>query len=206
MSALATIARMLAAPLCAACGSACPADEVVCASCDRRLRASVPPSAGPPPGLDAIHSCAGHDGVARDLVRALKFGRLMTVAPLMAARMAQAPVGILGGALVPVPAAPLRLRSRGFDPAAEIALGLARVTGLPLSDCLRRRGSRRQVGRSRAQRLGEPPRIRLAAPPPHRAVLVDDVLTTGATLAACARELRRGGAGAVVAVTFARRL
>jgi predicted amidophosphoribosyltransferase len=94
---------------------------------------------------------------------------------------------------------------RGFDPAAELAGVLSARASLPLRPCLQRRDWGRQVGRSRAQRLGSPPRVAAAAPPPRSVVLVDDVLTTGATLSACARALRGAGSVRIVAVTFARR-
>jgi predicted amidophosphoribosyltransferase len=117
-----------------------------------------------------------------------------------------APGTLLGGEIVPVPTARVRSLARGFDPAGEIAAALAERTGLPLGALLAREGSGRQLGRRRAERLGRPPRIRARGPAPPSVVLVDDVLTTGATVSACARALRGAGATRVVAVTFARRL
>jgi predicted amidophosphoribosyltransferase len=160
-----------------------------------------------PPGLDRAWSSASYEDVARDLVAALKFRRLLPVADLMADRIQWlAPAHMLSGAVVPVPPARARARRRGFDPAGELAAALAERLGSPLERCLRRRGGRRQVGRRRGERLGRPPRIEAAATAPRSVMLVDDVLTTGATLTACAQALRAAGAARVVAVTFARRL
>jgi predicted amidophosphoribosyltransferase len=75
---------------------------------------------------------------------------------------------------------------------------------LPLADCLRRSGGRRQVGRRRADRLADPPRVRTAGKGPAAALLVDDVWTTGATLAACAAALREAGTNRVIALALAR--
>ncbi|HMI81289.1 MAG TPA: phosphoribosyltransferase family protein, partial [Solirubrobacterales bacterium] len=97
-------------------------------------------------------------------------------------------------------------RRRGFDPAGELAAALAERIDAPLEPCLERRGSSRQVGRRRAERVGHPPRIHAIDSAPRSALLIDDVLTTGATLTACAKALRAAGASRVVAVTFARRL
>jgi predicted amidophosphoribosyltransferase len=109
-------------------------------------------------------------------------------------------------AVVPVPPGPWRWRWRGFDPAEELAIAVSQRSGLPLLDCLRRSGGRRQVGRRRAERLADPPRVWLSEPPPDTALVVDDVWTTGATLAACARALRDGGSRRVIALTLARAL
>ncbi len=207
MDAAASLARALTPPLCVACASSCGARDVLCAACAAGLNRSGTLLGSPPAGIELAFSAARHDAVARELIRALKFGRIRAVAELIAARIAElAPPVALSGTLVPVPPAPLRLRWRGFDPAIEIALGLSLRTGLPVSECLRRRGLRRQVGRARSERLARPPRVEAGPGVPARAVLVDDVLTTGATLASCAAVLRRAGAGSVTAVTFARRL
>lgn len=201
--------RLLASlvpPLCAACGRACRPDAVLCSRCARRLAALEPLRGGSPHGLDAVWSSAAHEGVARDLVAALKFRRLLPVADLIADRIQWlAPATHLTGAIVPVPTARLRTALRGFDPAAEIAGALAERTKLPLSACLTRRGGSRQVGRRRAARIGHPPFVRAKSTVPRSALLVDDVLTTGATLASCARALRQAGAVRVAAITFTRR-
>lgn len=201
------VVAALAPPLCAACGRSCRAEAVVCTRCARRLAAAEPLLGKGPPGLDRSWSSASHDGVVRDLVVALKFRRLLRVADLMAERIHWlAPAQLLSGSVVPVPPAPSRLRRRGFDPAGELAAALAERLDSPLARCLERRGGRRQVGRRRAERLGQPPRIHAAAMAPRSVLLVDDVLTTGATMSACAQALRAAGAARVVAVTFARRL
>lgn len=174
----------------------------------------------------AVWAPVGYEGPARDLVRALKFRGALGAADTMAALIAAgAPAGLLPRpglatrappavtpagrpALVPVPLHPARRRRRGYNQAAVLARALARRTGLDVVDCLARAGPRgTQVGRPRAARLAAPPgRISARAPPPPRALLVDDVATTGATLAACAKALRTAGATEVCALAFARTL
>lgn len=201
------VAVALVPPLCAACGKSCRAEAVVCTRCGRRLADAEPLLGNGPAGLDRAWSSAPHEGVARNLVAALKFRHLLPVADLMAERIEwMAPAHMLSGTIVPVPAAPPRLRRRGFDPAGELAAALAERLDAPLETCLERRGGGRQVGRRRAERVGHPPRIHARGAAPRSALLIDDVLTTGATLTACARALRAAGSSRVVAVTFARRL
>ncbi|HZK14987.1 MAG TPA: phosphoribosyltransferase family protein [Solirubrobacterales bacterium] len=207
MKLLHAVATGLVPPLCAACGRTCRREAVVCTRCARRLAAADPLDGGGAPGLDRAWSAAPHEGVARDLVAALKFRRLLPIAELMADRIQWlAPAALLSGTIAPVPTAPLRSAIRGFDPAAELAEALARQTELPLSACLARRGGGRQVGRRRAERIGHPPLIHAKGEVPRSVLLIDDVLTTGATLSACARALRQAGAVRVAAITFSRRL
>jgi predicted amidophosphoribosyltransferase len=143
-------------------------------------------------------------------VAALKFRGRLRLARLAGVAVARAAVragmGREAEAVVPVPAAPLRRLRRGFDPGELIAAAAAMELGVPLVACLARRSGRRQVGRDRRARLADPPQVRVAAAPPRRALLVDDVLTTGATLGACARALRTTGCGDVAAAVFARAL
>jgi predicted amidophosphoribosyltransferase len=156
------------------------------------------------PGLDEIWSAAPYEGAARHLVAALKFGSRIVLAEEAAALIVErAPADFLDGGIVPVPPAPLRRRRRGFDAAEAIAVALTRATGLPLARCLARTQGRRQVGRRRAERLADPPSVRAVSPVPMQALLVDDVTTTGATLAACAQALRAAGTTRVTAVTLA---
>lgn len=207
MKLLDVVAAGLVPPLCAACGRACRLEALVCTRCARRLAAAEPLEGAGPPGLDRTWSSAPHESVARDLVAALKFRRQLPVADLIADRIHWlAPSTLLTGVIVPVPTAPLRTALRGFDPAAEIAAALAVKTGSAVSHCLVRRGGGRQVGKRRADRVGHPPLIQARGAVPRSALLIDDVLTTGATLSACARALRSAGAVRIAAITFTRRL
>lgn len=226
MSALAELLAVIAPPACLACRAPLAwAGAPVCAGCLRALpwlRGVRCPRCGLPRHRDGTCPAAraaferawsplAHEGVARDLVAALKFRGALPVARIMAAHLAaNLPPDLRAGAgtLVAVPAHPGRRRRRGYDPAGLLAGELAARTGLPLSDCLRRRGrGARQVGAGRAQRR-RAGRIEvvLSQAPPAAAVLVDDVHTTGATLEACARALRAGGCRRVVAVTYTRTL
>jgi predicted amidophosphoribosyltransferase len=147
-----------------------------------------------------------YEGPARALVGGLKFrGARGLAGDLAAAIAAGAPSGLLRGALVPVPLAPGRRRRRGYNQAEALARALSERTGLLVCAVLERRGDRgRQLGRGRRARLARAPAFRARSLAPPCAVLVDDVITTGATLAACARALRAAGASEVAAVSYAR--
>ena len=201
------LAALLAPPLCVGCGAHAGGAEPLCALCRMELRwlAGVVEVAGV-----RVFAPLAYEGPTRAMVRALKFRGATLAAETMAAQIvAGAPADVLDrGVLVPVPLHPRRLRRRGFNQAERLAAALSRRTGLRVADCLRRTGSARtQVGRNRAQRLAGVRGSVVVHPgmvAPRRAILVDDVVTTGATLAACARVLRVARGGDVSAVGYAR--
>ncbi|MFN8151729.1 MAG: phosphoribosyltransferase family protein [Solirubrobacterales bacterium] len=181
-----------------------PAGPTLCRRCEAAIEAA-PAASLRADAIDDGFAALPYTGAGRKLVAALKFGRLRSAADLAAALIeARDPAGVLSaGVLVPVPASPLRLARRGMDPAREIAVAVAARTGATVTDPLRRRDLRRQRGGGRERRMRSPPRIRVSGPLPTEVVLVDDVVTTGATVDACARALRRGGAERVRAVALA---
>jgi predicted amidophosphoribosyltransferase len=194
---------LVAPPACAVCSGGCEVRRRLCERCEGALRGRAPVWSAVP-GIEETWSAAPYDGTARQLVAALKFRARVGLAGDAAALIAgRVPPQLLAGAIVPVPPAPGRRRSRGFDAAEAIAAALAKRTGLVLAPCLSRTQSARQVGRRRAERLADPPSVRAVSPAPTRAILVDDVMTTGATLAACSEALRGAGSSRVVAVTLA---
>ena len=225
MNLLAELIAIVAPPGCAACGRALARSvERLCSECVRAmpwLRGGVPAlrAAGASgPRCPAAHAelparlgAARLRGPARRLVGALKFRGALPVADLMAAQLAAnlpADLRDPAVALVPVPAAPARRRARGFDPARVLTGALARRTGRPLADCLVRDDrTGRQVGAGRRERRA-PGRllVRVRGEAPSRAILVDDVHTTGATLDACARALVAQGTSVVAAISYARTL
>lgn len=159
--------------------------------------------------LAGARQAVAYDGPAPALVAGLKDDRRRGLAAVLAATIVAAvPPPPPGAALVPVPLGPRRARRRGFNQSALLARELSRSWGRPVVDALVRtregadqRGARagaraRQAAGAFAVRGG------VAAPP--TAWLVDDVHTTGATLADCARALRAAGARSVGAACFAR--
>jgi predicted amidophosphoribosyltransferase len=201
------LAELAAPPACAVCGTDCGPRAILCTRCERGLagKSGVELQIE---GIDAAWAARPYDGVARELVAAIKF-RSLVPAVWRAAELIseEAPPGLLDrvvdGFLVPVPADPIRAAWRGFDPAYSLARTLMHTARLPFCYCLDRRHDRRQVGRSRSERLASPPRVHAGPSAPGRVILVDDVTTTGATLSACARAVRAAGAREVHAVAFA---
>jgi ComF family protein len=205
---LARLLLPLVPPLCWECGAPAPNGEPLCRACRRTLR-WLPPDVVELEGVSAWAPVA-YEGPARALVKALKFRGAAGVAEAMGAQIAAgAPDSLLAGAaLVPVPLHRARLRRRGFNQAARLAAAVGARAALPSVDCLvRTGGARTQMGRPRGARvaaLDGAIAVRPSVTPPRRALLVDDVITTGATLAACARALRTAGSADVAAIAYAR--
>jgi ComF family protein len=207
---LTRLLSLVAPPLCVACGAAARPHQPLCHDCLGALRwlsFEQPAGAGVP-----VWAVVSYEGPARALVRALKFRGAIRLVDTMAAQMAaNAPPGLLEGrSLVPVPLHAARRRRRGFNQAEKLAHALARRTGLQVDDCLERTagGARAtQVGMTRDGRLSAldgSVRLRPGTAVPLRALLVDDVVTTGATLAACAAALASAGVREMGAVVYAR--
>jgi ComF family protein len=167
-----------------------------------------------PPAYARARAVARFDEVARTLVHALKYGDRLDLAPMLGQWMARAGREILAeaDALVPVPLHWRRLWARRFNQSAALAFAISGVTRIRvLAEALeRRRATPQQVGLSRAERAHNVQgvfRVRESAKGEVagcRLVLVDDVLTSGATADACARALLRAGAASVDVLVFAR--
>lgn len=212
---------VIAPPVCAACGEDVRADALVCGGCLRELpwiergcaSCGLPSHRGRAcpahhAAFDSAWAPLAYDGVARQLVQALKFRGALPLAELMAGQMAaNAPDFPDDAVIVPVPPSRLRLRGRGYDPAGLLARALAQRTGQPVHAALRRHDrAPRQTGAGRVERDRARLHVRACGPAPARVLLVDDVHTTGATLRACAHALKAAGAERVHAVAYARTL
>ncbi len=196
--------RFLAAPLCQRCGAPLAESEPpVCGYC--RDRHSL---------LGRSRAAFLYDEGSRNLVLHLKHADALAGVPVLARWMQRAGAELLGEAdlLVPVPLHWARLFKRRYNQSAELARAIARLTGVPaLPDGLVRiRRTPSQGAFSREQRRANV-RDAFQAKDRYRSringariVLIDDVMTTGATLEACTAALRNGGAAQVDALTLAR--
>lgn len=175
-----------------------------CASCAPRDRR-----------LDDVRAVVIYDRLARSIVLEAKLGRrpelFRPIGDLMAADLQASQFAGESVALVPVPSHPWSVLTRGFSPATELARRLSRKLGLPW---LRGAVTRRWLPFGTAKRLARRGRIFFAenafrprrGAVPSRLLLIDDVMTTGATLEACAEALKSAGASHVRAAVWARAL
>lgn len=199
--------RLLGPPHCAQCGLPFPHDlgeGMKCAACLSR-----------PPPFAAARAALAYDDASRDLILGFKHADRLEAVPLFARWMSAAGRDALDGAdmLIPVPLHWRRLFARRYNQAAELARALAASTGIPVeATLLRRRKRTRSQGEMASARerlrnvaaafeVAAPDKLKLKG---RKVVLVDDVLTTGATATACTKTLLRAGAAAVSIVTLAR--
>jgi ComF family protein len=167
-----------------------------------------------PPAYDRARAAVRYDDISRALVLSFKYGDRLDLAPMMGRWMARAGRELTAGAdgLIPVPLHWRRLWARRFNQSAALAGAIAGISGVPvLHGALKRvRATPQQVGLSKAERADNvqgafrvPPERR-ADVAGRRLILVDDVLTSGATVDTCARALLRAGAAHIDVLVFAR--
>jgi ComF family protein len=211
-------------PICADClASLHPFEGPACTRCGRPFASGQAETAAQPLchlcrrdvyGFDLARSYAPYDGAMVRAITLLKYSAVTPLGGWFGARLAELvaaqPELHEVDAVVPVPLHSTRLRERGYNQAELIARPLARRLGLPLRPLLLVRTKPRpdKLKLSRKERwrivrgaygMREGSQVDKA-----RVLLVDDVFTTGATLDACARVLRKAGASRIVAVTVAR--
>jgi ComF family protein len=173
-----------------------------------------PAAIADPPVFARARAVCRFDGTARELVHRLKYGDRVELSLTLGRMMAQAgrELAADAGIVLPVPLHRTRLWRRRFNQAAALAQVVARETSLPLAAkaLTRIRRTRQQVGLTRPQRAENlqgafhVPAATRGLVEGRRVLLVDDVLTTGATVNAASRALLRAGASAVDVLTFAR--
>jgi ComF family protein len=198
----------LAEPLCRCCGVPLPEDAP-----GEGVFACVP-CATAPPAYRKARAAVLFDRIGADLVHKLKYADRTGLAPSLAQWMLRAAPDMLAeaDAIVPVPLHRTRLWRRRFNQAALLALALARKAGKPVwsQALLRRKRTAPQIGLGRTGRAANVRHAFAVSPrfaEPVRGahiLLIDDVLTTGATAEACARVLLRAGAASVEVLTVAR--
>jgi len=167
-----------------------------------------------PPAYYRARAAVRFDEISRALVHALKYGDRLDLAPMMGRWISHAGRELLAeaDALVAVPLHWRRLWARRFNQSAMLAAVIAQESGVPIaSGALKRvKATAQQVGLSRSERAANiqgafrVPEEGKAAVAGRRLVLVDDVLTSGATVEGCARSLLRAGAANVDVLIFAR--
>jgi ComF family protein len=165
------------------------------------------------PTFEGARSPYLYEGVAREAVHALKYNYLSALAQPMAqlmARYVEEESAMEADRLVAVPLHARRQRLRGYNQSALVAREISRLCGLPLAErgLKRRRNTPLQARSADAEARRRNVADAFVADrrwvEGRRILLIDDVMTTGATLEACARALRQAGAASVWALTFAR--
>jgi ComF family protein len=173
-----------------------------------------PAAIADPPAYDRARAAARYGDVARDLVHLLKYGDRLDLAKPLGAWMARAGAELLedADALVPVPLHWSRLWQRRFNQSAALARTVSALSGVPVADHIlaRVRATPPQVGLGKSERARNVqaaftvPKAARSEVKARKLVVIDDVLTSGATADACARVLRRAGASRVDVLVLAR--
>jgi ComF family protein len=223
MSVLENLINLYAPHACIGCGFE---GSLLCDDCERQLdpateccyRCQIPRRLGrtcvdcreqsPLVSVNCFTSYSNQ--IAKDLLWALKFNRAKAAAQIIALQIADMyqEVTPSDALIVPVPTAAKRVRSRGYDQAVLIARAYAKYSGCTYSSMFLRLGGRQQKGADRLRRhqqlhgslvLKRPEQVSGT-----RVILIDDVITTGATMEEAARVLKAAGARAVACLAYAR--
>ena len=191
----------LTAPYCRLCAQPLASGDV-CSRCRET----------PLPGLEGIRAPYLMEGLARDCVHRLKYQDFRALAEVLGGLLSEylAELRLPAGVVVPVPLHPRRLRARGYNQSALLAREMGRRMGIPVAEGALRR-SRAAPPQARSANLEERSRnvegsftVRDASVSGRAVLLIDDVCTTGSTLAACAVALKAAGAVSVWAAAVAR--
>jgi ComF family protein len=197
--------RFLDGPMCAACGLPFefdPGAGTLCAACHAH-----------PPAFDKARAIMRYDEASRGPILALKHGDRLDLSPAFARWLDRGGRALLDEAdvLVPVPLHPSRLWNRRYNQSAELARALGRLSGKPCdalaltrSRATPSQGAMRSAKARRRNMLGAFKVRHKSAIAGRNVLLIDDVLTTGATVDACARALKRAGAAKVLVLALAR--
>jgi ComF family protein len=192
------------------CGGCASFGDLLCQRCRASFQLYPRGADRLPVGLSDIWIAFVFSGPLREVVHQLKYRSVRRLAQplgaLMAASLTQHP--FLADAVLPVPLHRERYAERGFNQAEELAREVARSLGLPLiaSGLTRVRATEQQArldAQSRAKNM-HGAFCWQGAPPPHRVLLVDDILTTGATMGACAEALHGAGTELITGLALAR--
>ena len=204
---LSAVFDVVAPPTCLACREI-SSESLECGLCGR-CSAALSLPLRPVPSPDSVVRCwamGEYGGVLGQLIRAAKYHRSLAAADQLGLWLGERVAGVIDvDAIVPIPIPWIRRMRRGFDQSDRLAQSVARESGLESLPLLFRKDASRQVGKGAAARRELSPNVFGVrnCPMPSRVLLVDDVLTTGATIHAASRQLQSHGVQAVWAAVVA---